>query len=217
MQILPSLLSCPLFEIPENLRILETHGIETFHIDVMDGTYVPQLTYGTLFIQEVRKLTQKTLDVHLMVSHPERIAGDFIAAGANTLTFHPDTVNHPYRLLRSIQGQGCEVGIVIDPHVSIQSVIHLLEVCQEIVIMTVNPGFAGQEMIKSSLNKCLEIKDFCTNNKIPCPRIVCDGGIHLKNFEEVKNQGFDGAIIGSALFSGESLINTIHDFNQHNS
>ena len=212
MKILPSLLSCPLFEIPENLRILESHGIETFHIDVMDGTYVPQLTYGTLFIQEIRKLTQKKLNVHLMISHPERIYKDFIAAGANTLTFHPDTVNHPYRLLQSIQSHGCETGIVIDPHVSVQSVIHLLEVCQEIVIMTVNPGFAGQEMIKSSLNKCHDIQDFCMKKKIPCPRIVCDGGIHLKNFEEVKKQGFDGVIIGSALFSGDSLKNTINDF-----
>jgi ribulose-phosphate 3-epimerase len=212
MKIFPSLLSCPLFKIPENIKIIEELGIETLHIDVMDGTYVPQLTYGTLFLQEIRNLTKLKLDVHLMISHPDRIYEDFITAGADTLTFHPETVEDPLSLLRSIQQKGCEGGIVINPHESVDAMKNLIEASQEIVVMTVNPGFAGQKMIPDSLDKCSHILDFCKDQKIPDPRIVCDGGIQQENFKQIQTKGFHGAIIGSALFQGNSLENTISDF-----
>ena len=198
----PSLLSANFANLQSDLDMINRSEAEWLHIDIMDGVFVPNLSFGPPVLEYVAKGCTKQLDVHLMVEHPESQVDSFIQAGADWITFHHEACVHSHRLIQYIQSKGKKAGIAIVPSTPISAISEILEYADIILVMTVNPGWGGQVLIPSCVKKIAEL------NKLREERgykylISVDGGINPTTISSVIDAGVDVIVSGSAFFSGE--------------
>lgn len=196
----PSLLSADFASLEKAIAFIEEKKAFSVHIDVMDGSYVPEISYGEPIIRSIRRLTRLPFDVHLMVERPEEKVKSFIAAGADWLTFHPETCRHPHRLISAIQNGGAKAGIAILPGTRVEEFEELYKTVDLVLVMSVNPGFGGQKIIHSCVEKIAKLKRLREEMGLDF-KISVDGGVNSKTIEGVKEA--DIIVSGSAFFSGE--------------
>ena len=197
----PSLLSADFSNLSEAIKMIENNHGKVVHIDVMDGQFVPEITYGQPVVRSIRKLTNLPFDVHLMVEHPENQISAFIEAGADWVTFHYEATAHAHRLIQMIHEAGKKAGVAINPGTPVSVLSEILECVDIILVMTVNPGWGGQKMIPACVNKVVEL------NKIKAEKnynyiVSVDGGVNNQTVQSVIDAGSDVIVSGSSFFNG---------------
>jgi len=202
VRIAPSILSADLSKLADEIAMLEEGGADWIHIDVMDGRFVPNLTFGSKVIESVRKLTKLPLDVHLMVVQPENYFDDFAAAGANGMSIHTEVSPHLQRQLNRIRELGCRAGAVVNPGTSLTAVSEVVDDIDLLLVMTVNPGFGGQQFIRGSLDKIRRAREMLGTNGSKA-FLEVDGGIDRKTIKSVWEAGADTFVAGNAIFSAK--------------
>lgn len=198
----PSLLSADLADLKNALKLIENNGGTVVHIDVMDGRFVPQISYGQPVVQCLRPLTSLPFDVHLMVEHPEEQVESFAKAGADWITFHHEACVHSHRLIQRIHDLGKKAGISIVPSTPVSAISELLEYVDLVLVMTVNPGFGGQKLIPSCVRKICELVQIRDKLNLDF-MISVDGGVNSKTLADVLDAKVDVIVSGSAFFTGE--------------
>ena len=196
----PSLLSADFSSLDKEIKQIEENNGTVVHIDVMDGQFVPEITYGQPVVRSIRKLTKLPFDVHLMVNNPEHQIESFAKAGADWITFHYEATNHAHRLIQMIHDQGKKAGVSICPGTPISILSELLESADIILVMTVNPGWGGQKIIPSCVKKVAELKKL-REEKGYHYLISVDGGVNAETISSVKDAGADVIVSGSAFFN----------------
>jgi ribulose-phosphate 3-epimerase len=202
VRIAPSLLSANFARLADDVAMCEAGGADWLHIDVMDGRFVPNLTFGAKVIDTVRRLTKLPLDVHLMVVEPERYFDDFAGAGANGLTIHVEAAPHLQRQLTRIRELGCRPGIALNPGTPIESVRDVVNDLDLLLVMTVNPGFGGQEFIPHSVEKVARARAMLDAARSKAALEV-DGGISRETIRRVFDAGADTFVAGNAIFTAK--------------
>lgn len=195
----PSLLSSSLFDLKEQLTKIEKSSTNYLHVDIMDGHYVPNINFGDKFVKELRAETKLTLDCHIMVSDPEQVVFDVAKAGGDILTFHPETSQHPYRLIEEIHKLGKKAAIAFDPALSIAAYQDLLPIVDQVLVMTVSPGFGGQKFIERMTTKIAEVAEIRTANDYHYD-IEVDGGITNETGKLCVSAGANVLVAGSYVF-----------------
>ncbi|HUW41564.1 MAG TPA: ribulose-phosphate 3-epimerase [Rectinemataceae bacterium] len=198
--IAPSVLSADFSDMRSALSRIASSGAQWVHLDVMDGHFVPEITFGRKMAADLRPLTSLPLDVHLMTEHPERFAPAFLEAGADWLTFHLEACVHAHRLARSIRDSGAKSGVSVVPSTPVSALEELLDYVDLVLVMTVNPGFGGQALIPSCLDKVRRLAEIRASRGLDF-LISVDGGINRSTFEAVARSGADVLVMGSAFFA----------------
>jgi ribulose-phosphate 3-epimerase len=200
--IAPSILSANFVNLGRDIREMEQAGARILHLDVMDGHFVPNLTFGLPVIEAIRRDTKLILDVHLMLSNPDQVAEKFVEAGADYLSVHYETVIHLDRLIERVQEKGAQPGIAVNPHTPVLLLEEILPKCHHVLVMSVNPGFGGQEFIATSFEKVRKLKESIRSRGLDV-KIEIDGGMGPGNTAEAVRSGVDVVIAGSAIFRAE--------------
>lgn len=208
--IAPSILSADFANLADELKKVTDAGAEYIHIDVMDGTFVPEITIGAPVVKSLRKVSNAFFDVHLMVEHPETQIKSFADAGANLITFHVEATKHPHRVIQQIHELGCKAGIALNPGTSISAIEELIEDSDMALVMTVNPGYAGQKFIESMLGKIHMLYHMIEEMEVDCD-IEVDGGINAETSVMVREAGANILVAGSAIFGAEDVEQAIKD------
>jgi ribulose-phosphate 3-epimerase len=199
VEIVPSILSADFARLGEQVAELEQAGCRMLHVDVMDGHFVPNITIGPAVVASLRKVTRLTLDVHLMITDPDRYAPLFIEAGADQVSVHQETCPHLNRTLRMIQGLGARAGVVLNPATPIGTLDEVLEFVDYVLIMSVNPGFGGQAFIPQALGKVGRLAARRRERGLAFP-IEIDGGVTMENVAEIVRAGAEWVVAGSHIF-----------------
>ena len=195
----PSMLSADFAELKEQIQIIETSGAQYLHLDIMDGHFVPNLTFGAPVVKCLRKHSKMFFDVHLMIEQPEKYFNDFVSAGADLLNVPVETVDYLPEAVRQIHALGVKAGVTIKPDTSLSAVYPVLDQVDMILVMTVYPGFSGQKLIPEALQKIPELFRIRQNGGYRFD-IEIDGGVGLQNLRQVMETGVDVVVAGSAVF-----------------
>jgi ribulose-phosphate 3-epimerase len=194
--ILPSILSCDFARLKDEVQAVEAAGARMLHLDIMDGHFVPNLSYGPPVIECIRRVTNLPLDTHLMISQPEKYLDDFVAAGCDTLTIHVEAVNEPRRLLEAIKSRGCLAGIALNPPTPASTLRESIAAADLVLVMSVMPGFGGQPFDAATITKLAEVRAMAR----PGTLIEMDGGINRKTIGAAAAGGAEFLVVGSAIF-----------------
>jgi ribulose-phosphate 3-epimerase len=211
IKIAPSLLSADFANLKEEIKKVEKGGADYLHLDVMDGMFVPNITFGAPVIKKLRKVTELPFDVHLMIEKPERFIKDFVDAGANIITVHQEATTHLHRTIQEIKSHGVKAGVSLNPATSLDTLEYVLEDLDLILIMTVNPGFGGQSFIKSMETKIKALRKIIDERNLDIILQV-DGGVKLSNAVEIHNYGVDLLVAGSDIFGAEDVEKRTREF-----
>lgn len=197
----PSILSADFANLSAQIKELEAGGADWIHCDVMDGSFVPNITFGAPVIKSIRNITKLPLDAHLMIVNPDLYIEDYVSAGCDYITVHQETASHLHRILERIKQLGAKAGVSINPSTPVSSLYPVLEYADMILVMSVNPGFGGQKFIPSMLKKINELDKIREKEKYGF-LIEIDGGINEENISSVLDAGCDAFVIGSSIFNG---------------
>ena len=208
--IAPSILSADFSRLGEEIRAVEEAGADCIHIDVMDGHFVPNITIGPLVVAAARKVTHLPLDVHLMITDPDKYVADFIAAGADWVSVHVEACTHLHRSLSLIRDAGKKTGVVLNPATPLCSLDHVLDMVDFVMLMTVNPGFGGQSFINSSIDKIRRLRRMLDEVN-PQADIEVDGGISPASIGRVAEAGANIFVAGSAIYGQADYAAVIRD------
>ncbi len=199
-----SILNSDFSNLSQQIRSTEIGGADWIHCDIMDGKFVPNLTFGPVVVQAVRKITKLPVDVHLMIKDPDALLEKFIEAGANCVTVHQEEVVHLNRTLTRIKELGAKAGVAINPATPIATLVDVLNIVDLVLIMSVNPGYGGQKFIQSSIRKVQELNDLRTKTSSNF-LIEIDGGISKNNIKELANAGCDVFVVGNSIFGQDNI------------
>ncbi len=200
IKISPSILSADILKLEEEVRSLDLNGVDYIHIDIMDGHYVPNITFGPNIVKSLRKVTSKILDVHLMIKPVKKYINEFVEAGSDIITFHPEADDNPEQIIKMISDAEIKAGIAIHPNVNIADFDHLLSKVQQVIVMTVTPGFGGQKFMHEQVKKVKDLDEIRKNNNYNY-EIAVDGGVNNENAKICKDNGADVLAVGSYLLS----------------
>ena len=207
IQIAPSLLAANLLRIGDDVLACERAGADVLHVDVMDGHFVPPITFGPAFVQQLKGITSMPLDVHLMVNNPDHQVEQFAEAGADWISVHAEVTPHLHRTLQRIKQHGCKAGIVLNPATPLEYAFEAAGDADFILLMSVNPGYGGQSFIPSFLPRCERLRSWLDTNGHGNIQIEVDGGIKIDNARTVVNAGASILVSGSGLFKGDLAEN----------
>lgn len=210
IKIAPSILSSDFTRLGDEIELLQKSECEYIHIDVMDGNYVPNLTIGPMVIKAIRERSTKTFDVHLMVLNPIELVDLYIDAGADMITFHPETTPHLHRGIQYIKSKKVKVGLALNPSTPLNVIEHVISDIDMVLLMTVNPGFGGQSFIPAMNEKIKKLKSMITASGFNID-IEVDGGINADNIEEIVRSGANVIVAGSAVFDARNPIDNIRN------
>ena len=208
--IAPSILSADLLKLEEQVRTVEENGADFIHVDVMDGHFVPNITFGPNIVKALRKITELPLDVHLMIENPDKYIPDFIKAGANIVTVHAEVCAHLNKTLNTIKSTGAKAGVSINPATPLNSIEEVTGLIDLLLIMSVNPGFGGQKFIPSSINKIERARKLLDKAESDA-FLEVDGGISEDNAADVVRAGANVLVAGSAIFYSENIAASVQN------
>ena len=208
VKIAPSILSADFSKLENEIKKVEQAGADLLHIDIMDGHFVPNLTFGPPVVSSIRKVSKLPFDVHLMINNPDAFLAEFVRAGADMITIHAETAPHLHRLLQTIKDYGIRSGIALNPATSISVVEEVLDMTDMVLIMSVNPGFGGQKFIPSSISKIARLKKMIEDRNLNID-IEVDGGITQQNAQPVIQAGANILVAGSAVYGAADMADAI--------
>lgn len=211
--IAPSLLAADFTNLQKEINLVNDTDSDWLHLDVMDGRFVPNITFGMLVIEAVRKMCTKPLDVHLMIVEPERYIEDFRKAGADRIAVHYEACPHLHRTIQQIKETGAAAGVALNPHTPVSVLENVIEHLDQVIVMSVNPGFGGQKFIYQTLPKVRKLRDLIEIKNAPT-LIEIDGGVGLHNAESLLKSGADVLVAGSAIFKADDPKDVIKRFKQ---
>ena len=209
--IAPSFLSCDFGRINEEVKYYNQSNADWYHLDVMDGRFVPNISFGLPIISCIKKLANKTLDVHLMIVEPEKYISQFRDAGADNISIHAEASHHLHRAIYQIKETGAKAGVALNPSSPVQSIFDVLEDLDLVCLMSVNPGFGGQKFIYRTLQKIKDLKAEIISRNLDV-LIEIDGGVGLENAEVILQAGADVLVAGNAVFKSSNPYQTIDQF-----
>ncbi|MDY2986232.1 MAG: ribulose-phosphate 3-epimerase [Peptoniphilus sp.] len=209
----PSILACDFTRIREQFEIMNKSKVDYVHLDVMDGVYVPNISFGPDIIAQLRNITDIPFDVHLMIEQPERYIDDFVKAGADIITIHPSATKHLNRTLNLIKEKGVKAGMAINPAENLNILDYTIKDLDLVLIMSVNPGFGGQKFIEQVYGKIASVRKIIDRENPECILEV-DGGVKLENALKVYESGADFLVAGSAIFGAEDPMKAIELFKE---
>lgn len=208
--IAPSLLASDFANLQRECEMLNKSEADWFHLDVMDGVFVPNISFGIPVIKAINEHTLKPLDVHLMIEKPERYITDFKNAGANILTVHYEASTHLHRTLQAIKAEGMKAGVALNPHTNVDLLMPVIEEIDLVCLMSVNPGFGGQKFIEGTYRKVSKLKELITKANVDT-KIEIDGGVTSANAKDLIECGADVLVAGSFVFKADNPTQTISD------
>lgn len=211
VKIAPSILSADFSNLAEQISLIEKGGADYIHLDVMDGHFVPNITFGAPVIKKLRKVTDIPFDVHLMIENPEKYIKDFADAGADIITVHEEATVHLHRLIEQIKSEGVKAAVSLNPATPLENIEYVLEDLDMVLIMSVNPGFGGQSFIPQSKEKIRKLKKMITDKGLDV-EIQVDGGVKLDNIAEIVECGADIIVAGSAIFDTGDIVEATRQF-----
>lgn len=213
IKIAPSILSADFAELGRAVKEIDEAGADYIHIDVMDGHFVPNITFGLPVIEAIRPYSDKPFDVHLMIEKPERYIADFARAGADIISVHVEACPHVHRTIQQIKEAGCRAGVVLNPATPVEMITHILPDVDLVLLMTVNPGFGGQAFIPNVLDKIRAVKK-AADVVNPELEIEVDGGVNRETAKDCLEAGANVLVSGSALFRQENKAKAIEELKQ---
>jgi ribulose-phosphate 3-epimerase len=211
--IAPSVLSANFLHLNDACEMINASKAEWFHLDVMDGRFVPNISFGMPVIAAIRKATNKICDVHLMIEEPEKYTETFKQIGADILTVHVEACKHLHRNLQQIRSLNMKAGIALNPHTPIKDIEHVMDLADLVCVMTVNPGFGGQQFISSMLPKIEALKELIIKRGYDT-KIEVDGGVTIENAKQIINVGADVLVAGNTVFGSKDPIKMIEVLSQ---
>lgn len=209
----PSLLSVDFLDLRGSIEMLNQSKADWLHLDVMDGLFVPNISFGQPVIKQIKQVATKPLDVHLMIEKPERYLEDFKACGTDILSVHYEACTHLHRNLDKIRSLGMKSGVVLNPHTPIMLLEDIIDMCDVVMLMSVNPGFGGQKFIENIYDKTARLKELIERKNANC-FIEIDGGVTVENHKRLIECGADVLVAGSAVFASENPMKTIEQLKE---
>lgn len=213
MKIAPSILSADFSNLQRDIELVEKGGADYIHVDVMDGQFVPNITFGPNIVQAIRPITKLPLDVHLMIVDPEKYIPAFAKAGADIITVHVEATTHIHRALQMMKDLGVKSGVVINPGTPITMIKHVLPIADQVLVMTVNPGFGGQSFIEETVEKIAELSELREQNNWHYS-IEVDGGIVPETAQICQKAGADVFVAGSYIYNSEDPVGQINQLKE---